>query len=165
MSIQIPQTHAPAQSVSGSRSFLQRYGTFIGIGLVIAAVVSLLTINRSMELLFPSVSSIAFPMLAVSPFVIYGLQIPGRLKVVLIVLLGLVVVPFLGLRDTFYLELAIQIGIFAALALGLNIVVGFAGLLDLGYVAFFAVGAYTWGIFASRQADTIFTTSNALAAP
>ena len=35
-------------------------------------------------------------------------------------------------------------GIFVALALGLNIVVGLAGLLDLGYVAFFAVGAYSW---------------------
>ena len=40
---------------------------------------------------------------------------------------------------------------FAALALGLNIVVGFAGLLDLGYAAFFAIGAYTYGIFASWQ--------------
>ena len=35
---------------------------------------------------------------------------------------------------------------FAVLALGLNIVVGFAGLLDLGYAAFFAIGAYTYGI-------------------
>ena len=35
---------------------------------------------------------------------------------------------------------------FAALALGLNIVVGFAGLLDLGYAAFFAIGAYAYGI-------------------
>ncbi len=40
---------------------------------------------------------------------------------------------------------------FAALALGLNIVVGFAGLLDLGYAAFFAIGAYTYGVFASAQ--------------
>src|SRR5499427_4218900 len=40
---------------------------------------------------------------------------------------------------------------FAALALGLNIVVGFAGLLDLGYAAFFAIGAYTYGAFASWQ--------------
>jgi branched-chain amino acid transport system permease protein len=37
--------------------------------------------------------------------------------------------------------------IFVVLALGLNIVVGFAGLLDLGYAAFFAIGAYTVGIF------------------
>src|SRR5579862_6964651 len=40
---------------------------------------------------------------------------------------------------------------YAALALGLNIVVGLAGLLDLGYAAFFAIGAYTYGIAASWQ--------------
>jgi branched-chain amino acid transport system permease protein len=40
---------------------------------------------------------------------------------------------------------------YAALALGLNIVVGFAGLLDLGYAAFFAIGAYAYGIAASWQ--------------
>jgi branched-chain amino acid transport system permease protein len=40
---------------------------------------------------------------------------------------------------------------FAALALGLNIVVGFAGLLDLGYAAFFAIGAYTYGVASSWQ--------------
>ncbi len=40
---------------------------------------------------------------------------------------------------------------FATLALGLNIVVGFAGLLDLGYAAFFAIGAYTYGILSSFQ--------------
>ncbi len=39
--------------------------------------------------------------------------------------------------------------IYALLALGLNIVVGFAGLLDLGYVAFFGFGAYLYGIMAS----------------
>src|SRR5260221_7491261 len=40
---------------------------------------------------------------------------------------------------------------FAVLALGLNIVVGFAGLLDLGYAAFFAIGAYAYGILSSYQ--------------
>jgi branched-chain amino acid transport system permease protein len=40
---------------------------------------------------------------------------------------------------------------FAILALGLNIVVGFAGLLDLGYAAFFAIGGYIYGIVASAQ--------------
>src|SRR5947208_1186666 len=40
---------------------------------------------------------------------------------------------------------------YAALALGLNIVVGLAGLLDLGYAAFFAIGAYTYGVAASWQ--------------
>jgi branched-chain amino acid transport system permease protein len=42
-------------------------------------------------------------------------------------------------------------GTYVLLALGLNIVVGFAGLLDLGYAAFFALGAYTYGLAASFQ--------------
>lgn len=46
---------------------------------------------------------------------------------------------------------------FAALALGLNIVVGFAGLLDLGYAAFFAIGAYSYGILASGQVHPLWT--------
>ncbi len=41
------------------------------------------------------------------------------------------------------------IALYALLGIGLNIVVGFAGLLDLGYVAFFAVGAYTYAMLAS----------------
>src|SRR5690242_7763202 len=41
------------------------------------------------------------------------------------------------------LVVAISIGVYVLLALGLNIVVGYAGLLDLGYVAFFVTGAYT----------------------
>lgn len=41
--------------------------------------------------------------------------------------------------------------LYAMLALGLNIVVGFAGLLDLGYIAFFAVGAYLYALLASPQ--------------
>jgi branched-chain amino acid transport system permease protein len=40
---------------------------------------------------------------------------------------------------------------YATLALGLNIVVGFAGLLDLGYAAFFAIGAYTYGVLTAYQ--------------
>lgn len=51
-----------------------------------------------------------------------------------------------------YMEVACFVGIYVAMALGLNIVVGLAGLLDLGFVAFFAVGAYTYGIFATGQA-------------
>jgi len=46
-------------------------------------------------------------------------------------------------------------GFYVILALGLNIVVGFAGLLDLGYVAFFAIGAYTWGIVGSTQLSSL----------
>jgi len=63
-----------------------------------------------------------------------------------------VIVPILGARNIFYLEVIFQIAVFAALALGLNIVVGFSGLLNFGYMAFYAVGAYLWGFFGSQQA-------------
>jgi branched-chain amino acid transport system permease protein len=46
---------------------------------------------------------------------------------------------------------AVIMGVYAMMAVGLNIVVGYAGLLDLGYVAFYAVGAYTCAWFASVQ--------------
>jgi branched-chain amino acid transport system permease protein len=56
-------------------------------------------------------------------------------------LMGLAGLPHL--LGPFLTEVLNLVGIFMLMALGLNIVVGFAGLLDLGYVAFFAVGAYT----------------------
>ncbi|HEY0588035.1 MAG TPA: ABC transporter ATP-binding protein, partial [Pseudoduganella sp.] len=45
--------------------------------------------------------------------------------------------------------------LYIMLAVGLNIVVGFAGLLDLGYIAFYAVGAYMTGLLASPQFATV----------
>ena len=50
-------------------------------------------------------------------------------------------------------------GVFVLLALGLNIVVGMAGLLDLGYAAFFAIGAYTYAFAASPNFTTITSRS------
>jgi branched-chain amino acid transport system permease protein len=47
--------------------------------------------------------------------------------------------------------------IYVVMALGLNVVVGYAGLLDLGYVAFYAAGAYVAGWFASQQFSTSFS--------
>jgi len=56
--------------------------------------------------------------------------------------------PFLG---SYPADVLVTIGIFALMGLGLNIVVGFAGLLDLGYVAFYALGAYTIGVLTSPE--------------
>ncbi|MFZ5849895.1 MAG: branched-chain amino acid ABC transporter permease [Actinomycetota bacterium] len=61
---------------------------------------------------------------------------------ILAVLVLLVAVP--AFLSPFWQRVLVdQIGIFVLLAIGLNVVVGWAGLLDLGYVAFFAIGAYT----------------------
>src|SRR5512141_3198173 len=96
-------------------------------------------------------SNIAFLVLITSFFSLYSLKTKNLFKLLTGVILALVIIPILGVRNIFYLEIIFQISVFAALALGLNIVVGFAGLLDLGYVAFYAVGAYLWAFFGSQQ--------------
>jgi branched-chain amino acid transport system permease protein len=101
-------------------------------------------------------SIVVFLMFQGSILLLYFARMPGPLKGAITVLTLGVLMPFLGAINAYYMEIAIQVGIFAALALGLNIVVGLAGLLDLGYVAFFAVGAYSWAIFGSPQANLIF---------
>src|SRR6266581_564030 len=53
--------------------------------------------------------------------------------------------------STYLIAVAGHAGTYVLLAIGLNVVVGFAGLLDLGYAAFFAIGAYTYALFASQQ--------------
>ncbi|MDI6771789.1 MAG: hypothetical protein QME77_04295 [bacterium] len=62
--------------------------------------------------------------------------------VALLLLVPLAAGPFIS-------QVLVLVGLFALLGLGLNVVVGFAGLLDLGYVAFFAIGAYTLGLLTS----------------
>jgi branched-chain amino acid transport system permease protein len=68
----------------------------------------------------------------------------------LLVALAAVLFPIIHSNDA-DIDSAANALSFAALALGLNIVVGFAGLLDLGYAAFFAIGAYSYGALASWQ--------------
>ena len=70
---------------------------------------------------------------------------PAQQRNALLVLLVLGLAwPFLGSRSM--VDVATLALIYVILGLGLNIVVGFAGLLDLGYVGFYAVGAYTYAL-------------------
>ena len=65
---------------------------------------------------------------------------------------SLLALPFvLAMVGTAWVRITNFAILFTLLALGLNIVVGFAGLLDLGYIAFYAVGAYTYALLASPQ--------------
>jgi branched-chain amino acid transport system permease protein len=68
------------------------------------------------------------------------------MTLVLAILLVLSLPYFVG---SFLSHVLFLVGLFILMGLGLNIVVGFAGLLDLGYVAFFAFGAYTMGVLTS----------------
>ena len=62
----------------------------------------------------------------------------------------LLLVPLID-RNNAQIDFLANAGAFILLALGLNIVVGFAGLLDLGYAAFFAIGSYSYAMLASQQ--------------
>jgi branched-chain amino acid transport system permease protein len=59
-------------------------------------------------------------------------------------IVGLLCLPFFA--ENYLLDVMILAGIYAILALGLNVVVGFTGLLNLGYVAFYALGAYAYAL-------------------
>jgi branched-chain amino acid transport system permease protein len=68
---------------------------------------------------------------------------------IVLVVAGLLVLPFaLAQVGTTWVRITNYAILYVLLALGLNIVVGFAGLLDLGYIAFYAVGAYTYALLA-----------------
>jgi branched-chain amino acid transport system permease protein len=69
--------------------------------------------------------------------------------IVVLIIFVLLLPPILG---SYFSEIFDQVGIYILMGLGLNIVVGFAGLLDLGYVAFYAIGAYTLGILTTSEA-------------
>lgn len=75
----------------------------------------------------------------------------------------LLILPLL--LGSYLSEVVNNVGIFILMGLGLNIVVGFAGLLDLGYVAFFAIGAYVMAILTSEGTLGIAGTSFWLALP
>ncbi|MGH2809782.1 MAG: ABC transporter permease subunit, partial [Actinomycetota bacterium] len=69
---------------------------------------------------------------------------PRRLAVAGVLALAVLLLPLP--LSKFWQSILIDMLLFALLALGLNVVVGFAGLLDLGYVAFYAIGNYVFGI-------------------
>lgn len=73
----------------------------------------------------------------------------GSIKIPPRILMGAIIVLVLVLPwmvDNYAKDVAINVMIYIALGLGLNIVIGLAGLLDLGYIAFYAVGAYTYAL-------------------
>jgi len=60
------------------------------------------------------------------------------------------ILPMMSFADRYVVDTATQVLIYVMLGWGLNVVVGLAGLLDLGYVAFYAVGAYSYALLAQN---------------
>jgi len=75
---------------------------------------------------------------------------PKSMTGIALIAIALIVLPHVvGMGGQAWVRILNFAILYVFLALGLNIVVGFAGLLDLGYIAFYAVGAYTWALLAS----------------
>jgi branched-chain amino acid transport system permease protein len=72
----------------------------------------------------------------------------AKIVIFALILFFLSLPPLVG---NYWTQILGDIGIYIMLGIGLNVVVGFAGLLDLGYVAFFAIGAYGYALLASPQ--------------
>src|SRR5689334_1852697 len=73
----------------------------------------------------------------------------GKLAFVALLIIAGAILPLFFIPTSHFIDVTIQAYAFVVMALGLNVVVGFAGLLDLGYVAFYAIGAYCLGWFGS----------------
>ncbi len=104
---------------------------------VLVAVIAVFLFQLAKPALSRSSAAIKLPALP-------RLQAGQQRVVVLILLVVALVWPFFGSRG--YVDVMTLALIYVVLGLGLNIVVGFAGLLDLGYVGFYAVGAYTYAL-------------------
>ncbi len=130
----------------------ERLKAALGRGITPYLLVTLYVALTSLWLLANPFSTVAFLVFLSSLLAIYYFPVVPWLKVGLGIVVLVIVMPIVGNQNQGFLEVATQAAIFIALALGLNVVVGSAGLLDLGYIAFFAIGAYLWAIFSTPQA-------------
>jgi len=83
-------------------------------------------------------------------------KVVRRNRIMMYIGLAIVLLSLPYALGIFYSEILDTTGYFIIMGLGLNIVVGFAGLLDLGYVAFYAIGAYTMGVLTSQLGTLTF---------
>ena len=120
---------------------------FLGIFVVLTAMIVVFAVRKLLGAIMPSTS--ATPQGQERPASLiqgFGQQFaPAALAIAAIL-------PILvaGQQERYALDTAIQVLTYIMLGWGLNIVVGLAGLLDLGYVAFYAVGAYSFGLIATE---------------
>ncbi|MEO8490984.1 high-affinity branched-chain amino acid ABC transporter permease LivM [Pseudomonas sp.] len=119
-----------------------------GTGPVTLTIIALCSVLMFLRVLFTQQVGALFkgnrgPL--VSPKVSQFLTLPRTQRYIIIgLIVAALIWPFFGSRGA--VDIATLILIYVLLGLGLNIVVGLAGLLDLGYVGFYAVGAYTYAL-------------------
>ncbi|HEU0130650.1 MAG TPA: hypothetical protein VFQ85_06630 [Mycobacteriales bacterium] len=125
--------------------FLGLLAIIVVLGATLAVVVHALEVEASSQFL-GLLAAITFGALALNRLGVLAWfqRATERYRTITIsaALLAAVIFPFTQNGSDYWLRVGATVGVFAAAAIGLNIVVGLAGLLDLGYIAFFGVGAY-----------------------
>ncbi len=121
---------------------------------VVFALLLLVVIGAPVALLIMPENSVAFVAFLASLLCLQKIKLPAWARAVLLVLDLAVVMPLVGITSGTFARVATMIALYGVLAVGLNIVVGYTGLLNLGFAAFYAVGAYLYAIFASTQANS-----------
>jgi branched-chain amino acid transport system permease protein len=131
-------------SVRAILSFLSRI-LYSRTGMSIIGAVILFVLVAGVNYLSARRRKRAEPVRTVTP----ARQRAYRAAWISLIILALLLLPILlGIENS---EILDNVGMYLLMGLGLNIVVGFAGLLDLGYVAFFAIGAYAVGVLTSPE--------------
>lgn len=119
----------------GAGTVIEPHWNMIALGMAIVFV---------FHLLKPSLGRLVKPGKQVRRFALPNVSAGTRRGIIFLLIAAALVWPFFSGRAQ--IDLATLVLIYVMLGLGLNIVVGFAGLLDLGFVGFYAVGAYTYAL-------------------
>ena len=139
-------------------SWAQLAGVVVAIGALLFLVVEGLSIVDSQQFLM-FLAAIGFFLYAATRVGVLGWLTRAaerqRTITVTAALVSAAVFPLTQQGNNYWLRVAATVGVFAATVVGLNIVVGLAGLLDLGYVAFFGVGAYVGALLSGSPSSTI----------
>ncbi|MEA5119366.1 MAG: branched-chain amino acid ABC transporter permease [Propionicimonas sp.] len=154
----LPGSPEPGMGRLKSPTWLQIVGITLGIAAVLFAAVFLLSLNEGGEMFF-YVALVVSLILTLKEFGIFGwfataVSLNKRV-VVAAAFVAAFVFPFTQGGSDQNMSIAAQVLVFAATALGLNIVVGLVGLLDLGYIAFLGAGAFTAAMLSGSAFATI----------
>lgn len=137
----IPIIGLPAVDVGGGTLGLEPRWMHVGVAAIIVFVGRFLLVSTAEQRAAMSGDEPLFERM-VKPIAQYSKPIG------LLVVIAAIALPFMPFSNRYVVDVATLTLIYIMLGWGLNIVVGLAGLLDLGYVAFYAVGAYSYALLA-----------------
>lgn len=154
----LPDSSEPTLFLVKTPAWLQLVGIIAAVGLVLSATAYLLNFSDTDDFLFFA-ALVGALIATLHRFGVIGwLAIAAANNSRVLVLATFVAAfafPFTQNGSDANMSIAAQVVIFAATALGLNIVVGLVGLLDLGYIAFLGAGAFTAAILSNAAASTV----------